>query len=97
MICGCIYTCKTNSKTCSIECRKIRYRQINSQDHKKAYARKKILDDVKECKPSTFEDDVREARRLGLSYGIYKARQQAAKGGRINVKPDQRCNKKQKI
>ena len=96
VVCGNLFSVKTNAKTCSLRCREINNREVNNKAHVKAYARNKIMNDVKECKPRTFEEDVAEARRLGVSYGIYKARQQQAKGGVFNDSPDKRCVTKQK-
>lgn len=79
VVCGCLFPVNKHAITCSIECRKQRNREVNNKAHRVAYAQKKIKNNVKAFKPTTFEEDVAEARRLGMSYGTYKARQQQMK------------------
>lgn len=75
VVCGKIYQARTNSKTCSEECKKIRYRQVNTRAHKAMYHNNKRLNGIDGYRAVSLESDNEKARKMGLTYGQYKAMQ----------------------
>lgn len=69
-VCGKAYeTTITRKKTCSEECSKElhRRRKKNNKKIKKEEKEKKITN------AKLLEDDVKKAKEMGISYGMYKA------------------------
>ena len=75
VVCGKLYQARTNSKTCSLDCRKIRNRKINNANHFRRYHTMKIENDLAKYKSDTMEIDINKANELEMSYGRYKALQ----------------------
>lgn len=74
--CGKKFVTKTNTKTCSVKCRAALYRNRDTCDKKKV--------------KGSLEDDLKSARELGISYGMYKANQYLAR----QEKPEKKQLKK---
>ena len=75
VVCGKLYQARTNSKTCSLDCRKIRNRKINNANHVRRYHEMIIKNDLAKCKSDNMKMDINKANELGMSYGRYKALQ----------------------
>lgn len=78
VICGEEFeTTHSRKITCSEQCGRENHRRNSVENSKKWYARKKIERNNSVKKDTgSLADDVREARKIGVSYGIYKAMKQ---------------------
>lgn len=70
-ICGMTFEGSNNAKYCSPECKKTGYIQVTKENKKK----QKLKKALKEKQAVALSNDVRNAKRQGLSYGKMKAQE----------------------